>query len=107
MLANVEENVLGTLCGRHVECDREAEFGPEAVTVATSTARWALLRAEMHAALDLLDGEALAAAIDHPRRGRLSGREVLLVAARHASEHAGEAELTRNLVRAAAVSAAS
>jgi len=40
-----------------------------------------------------LDGER-----DHPRRGKMSCREVLLVAARHAAEHMGQAELTRDLV---------
>lgn len=101
VLANVEENVLGTLCGQVVERDREAEFEPPTATVAAQTARWPLLREQMYAALDRLDAEALAPAVDHPRRGRLSGWEVLLVAARHAAEHAGEAELTRNLLRAA------
>jgi hypothetical protein len=38
----------------------------------------------------------------HSRRGTLSGREVLLVVARHAAEHWGEAQLTRSLLRAKA-----
>jgi hypothetical protein len=32
---------------------------------------------------------------DHPRMGRVPGREILLRATGHAAEHAGEAELTR------------
>jgi hypothetical protein len=37
----------------------------------------------------------------HPRRGPLSGREILIVVARHAAEHLGQAELTRDLMKAA------
>ena len=36
----------------------------------------------------------------HPRRGVLTGREVLLIVARHATEHLGRAELTRDLAKA-------
>ena len=35
----------------------------------------------------------------HPRRGALTAREVLIVVARHAAEHWGEAQLTRSLLR--------
>jgi hypothetical protein len=36
----------------------------------------------------------------HPRRGDITGREVLIVVARHAAEHWGEVQLTRSLMRA-------
>ncbi len=38
--------------------------------------------------------------VTHPRRGALTGRDVLIVVARHAVEHLGQAELTRDLARA-------
>ncbi|CAN5843324.1 hypothetical protein BH10CHL1_BH10CHL1_01810 [soil metagenome] len=37
----------------------------------------------------------------HPRRGQITGREILLVVACHAAEHRGQAELTRDLLFAA------
>ena len=36
----------------------------------------------------------------HPRRGTITGRDVLIVVARHAAEHWGEAQLTRSLLKA-------
>ena len=42
----------------------------------------------------------LDAAREHPRRGTLTGRDVLIVVARHTAEHWGEAQLTRSLMKA-------
>ena len=36
--------------------------------------------------------------VNHPRRGAICGREVLLVVATHVTEHMGHAQLTRDLV---------
>jgi hypothetical protein len=47
-----------------------------------------------------LSDSSLSAEVVHPRRGRLSGFEVLVIALRHAAEHMGQAELTRELVLA-------
>lgn len=41
-----------------------------------------------------------AAAPQHPRRGIITGRDVLIVVARHAAEHWGEAQLTPSLMKA-------
>ena len=35
----------------------------------------------------------------HHWRGEISGREVLIVVARHTAEHLGHAELTRDMAR--------
>jgi hypothetical protein len=35
----------------------------------------------------------------HPRRGDMTGREILIKTVRHAAEHLGHAELTRDLLR--------
>ena len=56
-------------------------------------------------ALDGLDAATLPAAdLDrerkHPRRDMLTGREVLIVVARHTAEHWGEAQLTKSLLLA-------
>lgn len=99
-LGNAEENLLGVLCGRPVRREREAEFAA-APTAAEIAARWADLRPRLRAALAALPAAELARGRDHPRRGTITGLEVLLVVARHAAEHLGQAELTRDLLRAA------
>lgn len=78
-LGNAEENILQTLCGTLVGREHDAEFTQAGAAVAP--------------------GE-LDRARPHPRRGTLSGRAVLIVVARHAAEHLGQAELTRDLWRA-------
>ena len=62
--------------------------------------RWSQLEPDSRWSLQELPVSALVAELRHPRRGHLSGFEVLLVALRHAAEHQGEAELTRTLVLA-------
>jgi uncharacterized damage-inducible protein DinB len=99
-LGNVEENLLGTLCGRPVQRDRDAEFVESEVTGAALRERWWALRAELEQALAAVDGATLDALRPHPRRGETTGREVLLIVARHAAEHLGQAELTLDLLRA-------
>ena len=47
-----------------------------------------------------LTREDLDRARQHPRRGIITGRDVLIVVARHAAEHWGEAQLTRSLMNA-------
>ncbi len=100
-LANTEENILGTLCGIAVQRRREAEFQAYGPTPEPIRQRWARLRAEVEAALGALAPEALRTLRPHPRRGPITGREILIVVARHAAEHLGQAELTRDLMRAA------
>ena len=99
-LANAEENILGTLCGRTIERNREQEFAVGAVTADGLRARWRELRLRIGQALACLLPAELERERLHPRRGALTGREVLIVVARHAAEHQGQAELTRDLLRA-------
>ena len=42
----------------------------------------------------------LDAARQHPRCDTITGRDVLIVVARHTAEHWGEAQLTRSLMKA-------
>jgi DinB superfamily len=100
-LANAEENVLGTLCGQAVARDRENEFAPAELSPAAIQARAETVQTRVREALAGLTPEDLTRECHHPRRGTLSGREVLLIAARHAAEHVGQAELTRDLLRSA------
>jgi len=60
---------------------------------------WPGLRAELEEGLSALPTSDLARAVEHPRRDPLSGREILIVVARHVAEHLGQAELTRDLAR--------
>ncbi|HEX5505757.1 MAG TPA: DinB family protein [Thermomicrobiales bacterium] len=100
-LGNAEENLLGVLCGRPVRRDRDAEFAASAPSAAELAARWADLRARLETALAALPAAELAREREHPRRGAITGLAVLLVVARHAAEHLGQAALTRDLLRAA------
>jgi hypothetical protein len=95
-LGNAEENILATLCGQPVDRNRDSEFAAGR-SQDDLRALWALLRPRLAAALSDLPDERLSAPCDHPRRGQLAGREVLIVVARHSAEHLGQAELTRDL----------
>jgi hypothetical protein len=100
VLGNAEENLLGTLCrephGRHYA----GEFTAKADVPDAVVARWAGLKPRIAAALAKLSREDLDAARAHPRRGTITGRDVLIVVARHTAEHWGEAQLTRSLMKA-------
>jgi uncharacterized damage-inducible protein DinB len=100
-LANTEENILGTLCGQVVHRNREAEFAAQAGAPALIQEQWQQLRERLSASLAQVSPEDLDRERQHPRRGPLTEREVLLVVARHTTEHLGQAELTRDLLRAA------
>jgi uncharacterized damage-inducible protein DinB len=95
---NAEENLAGLLGGEDVSRDREAEFQTASGDGAELVRRWTSLRSRIENALAGLNGEALERAHPHPRRGMTTGREVLIVVARHAAEHLGQAELTRDLL---------
>ncbi len=101
-LANAEENILGTLCGQPVARDREVEFAARGTSPREVEERWGELHARIVAALVDLPQARLEEEIQHPRRGSITGREVLLVVARHCAEHLGQAELTRDLLEASA-----
>jgi len=99
-LANTEENILATLCGQVVERNREAEFTALADSNKSVQAYWQALRERLALGLTDLAPAELDREREHPRRGKLTGREVLLVVARHSAEHLGQAELTRDLLQA-------
>jgi hypothetical protein len=100
ILGNAEENIVETLCGQLVGRDRKTEFVVAGVTAESLQERWQELRPRIATALSSVPPEALLAPRDHPRRGSSSGREILLIVARHAAEHLGQAELTRDLLLA-------
>jgi uncharacterized damage-inducible protein DinB len=99
-MANAEENILATLCGQSVHRQRESEFSARGSSSEPVRAQWMALRERLAESLASLPSDELDREREHPRRGPLTGREVLLVVARHAAEHLGQAELTRDWLRA-------
>jgi hypothetical protein len=100
-LGNAEENLLETLCGESVGRRREEEFAHRPTTADELQEHWQNLCPRLELALARLPASELDLYRAHPRRGELTGREVLIVVARHAAEHLGQAELTRDLWNAA------
>ena len=97
-LGNTEENLLAVLGGQAMQRRREAEFEAEGISAEALQARWGELRERIEASLARLPAEALDQPRNHPRRGQLPGREVLIIVARHTAEHMGQAMLTRDLL---------
>ena len=100
-LGNVEEQVIEVVGGEPVHRQREAEFIEGDLTGAQLAGQWQALRPRLEQALAGLDPAELDRERSHPRRGMITGREALLLAIRHAGEHLGQSELTRDLWRAA------
>lgn len=99
-MGNIEHNILRQLCGGPGERDRDAEFVAEGESVEPLTAHWADLRGRIKTALSTLPADVLQRRYVYGRYGEVSGRKLLLLVARHAAEHCGHAELTRDLLLA-------
>lgn len=99
-LANARQNLLSVLCGHDDRRNRDEEFVQAADEENANLPWWPGLRAELERSLAALDAAQLDRIVKHPQRGPISGREVLLLVTRHAGEHVGQAELTRDLARA-------
>ncbi len=100
VLGNAEENLLGTLCGQPHSRNHATEFSIAAPAPDAVRRQWAELRERVAKSLVNLTREDLDRARQHPRRGIITGRGVLIITARHAAEHWGEAQLTRSLMKA-------
>jgi uncharacterized damage-inducible protein DinB len=99
-MGNVEENVLETLCGQPVNRQRDQEFSGGGTSVEAVQQRWQALQRRIEDTLAPLPSSELDRLYKHPGREQESGRDVLMLVARHAGEHVGQAELTRDLLRA-------
>ena len=99
-LGTTEHRLLAVLCGLDVEREREAEFASAGGSATAIEDEWRTLRARVEAAVDRLTEADLARTRRHAERGEITGIEVLIVVARHMAEHAGQAELTRDLALA-------
>lgn len=98
-LANAEDNLLGTLAGLPVTYHRQADFDAPETDATAIRDRWDALQARIEAAIATIDDVRVLGPVSHPRRGEVTGLEVLLVVARHAAEHLAHAELTRDWLR--------
>ena len=102
-MGNIRQNVLGGLCDVPVQRDRDAEFSAAGESSDEIRARWNELRDQISDCVKELPADWLNLAKEYPGRGVISGRELLFVVARHAAEHFGQAQLTRDLLRLAEV----
>ena len=100
-IASTEESIVGVFCGREVAREREAEFTTIAESPTSMLERWGVVRARIDGALHDAPAAWLERELLHPRRGPMSGREVLLGVVSHTGEHLGHAGLTRDLLHAA------
>ena len=100
-LANARVNTIRVLCGRDIDRDRDAEFRVVADEDNATIPEWLEIRQELRAAVAALPDDAMGRICHHPVRGEVTGREVVMLLARHAAEHVGHAELTRDLAVAA------
>ena len=99
-MGNVRYNFLNVLCGLPVTRDRDAEFVVRGGSTVELEARWNELRDRISDAIEELPPTELDRERDHSHRGIITGRELLIVVAGHAAEHYGQAQLTRDLVKA-------
>ena len=99
-MGNVRYNCLNVLCGLPITRDRDAEFVASGASSADIVARWNKLKGQISNAIEELPSTELDRERDHANYGVISGRELLIVVARHAAEHYGQAQLTRDLAKA-------
>jgi hypothetical protein len=101
MLGSLQETFVYQLGGQPLDRDRDAEFDASGVSADELRNRWEQRKAEIAAVMTQLASDALDKEYTRPRTGQVrTGRAMLLTAAIHAGEHAGHAELTRDLVQA-------
>lgn len=104
-LLNSQENLLKILCGRPSGelpikvITREGIFSAQGNTAGPLYEEWQALRQELIRNFNSLSGEVLTREIQHPRRGRITGHDILLAVTSHMAEHLGHAELTRDLIK--------
>ena len=98
MMGNMEEVILGTLCGQKISRRREEEFKVVGNSAEFVRQTWREAQERISSHLAKLSQVELNKEYDHPRRGKLTGRDILIVVVRHAAEHMGHAQLTRDLL---------
>ena len=104
IMGNIEENVLAFASGLPSNRDRPAEFVAQGEAADALIQRAGELAARVQEAVGRLSLADLDVMRTHPRFGQITAREVLMVPVRHAAEHIGQMELTRDLAKAAGAS---
>ena len=99
-MGNVRHNFLSILCGGPITRDRDSKFAAMGDSVAEIEAVWNDLQGRISEAIRELPPDDLDRVRDDPQRGKITGRELMILVARHAAEHHGQAQLTRDLVKA-------
>ena len=99
-MGNVRFNCLNVLCGLPITRDRDSEFVATGASSADIVAHWNELKMQISNAIEELPSTELDRERDHANYGIITGRELLIVVARHATEHYGQAQLTRDLANA-------
>ena len=99
-MGNVRHNLLNGLCGLAISRDRDAEFVVTGGSAADIVAHWNELKSQISDSVEGLPRGEMDRERDHPRYGTISGHELLVLVATHAAEHYGQAQLTRDLLRA-------
>ena len=99
-MGNVRHNLLNGLCDLPVIRDRDAEFIVTGGSAAEIEGSWNEIKGQISDAIAVLPPGEMDRERDHARYGTISGRELLLLVATHAAEHYGQAQLTRDLLKA-------
>ena len=101
MMGNAEFNILAVLCHQNILRQREDEFSAHGTTAESAQEKWRGIQERITSHLAQLPPHTLDQEQEHPRRGRIAGRDLMMGVVRHAAEHVGHAELTRDLLFAA------
>lgn len=100
-IGNIRQNVFEAIFGTPTGRDRDAEFVDVATESNNQAEIWPDVKATLRDALVTIPDSHLTELRQHPRRGERSVRDILLMISTHAAEHAGHAELTRDMALAA------
>lgn len=100
-MGSIDETIVQVLGGEDVHRDRDSEFVRQGVTASTLADQWSAQKTRLEPVFAATDASQLSATHTHPRRGDVTGRNVLVGALAHAREHLGQVELIRDVVVAA------
>jgi hypothetical protein len=89
---------LGLICGMRVDRKRNAEFAAWGKSNEQIKTIWEELKKKIINDKEQIPIEVMERELKHPRRGKICIRELLLIIARHAAEHVGHAELSRDML---------
>lgn len=100
VMGNIRQNALAVACGLPDERDRPGEFAAQVDSADALVERARDLQRRLAERLAELAPGDLDTERRHPARGGISAREALLIPIRHAAEHIGHLDLTRDLMKA-------